>query len=71
MLAAVLLVGVVSIAEAQNPAVTHNTWTSGAPIPTPVAFAAAAVLKNEIYVVGGYPGSGYSGAVARTTGHHT
>ena len=35
------------------PAVTHNTWTSGAPLPTAVITAAAAVLKNEIYVVGG------------------
>jgi N-acetylneuraminic acid mutarotase len=35
------------------PAVTHNTWTSGAPLPTPVVSAAAAVLKSEIYLVGG------------------
>ncbi|HLW83857.1 MAG TPA: kelch repeat-containing protein [Candidatus Sulfotelmatobacter sp.] len=37
----------------QVPAVSHNTWTSGAPIPTPVVAAASAVLKAEIYVVGG------------------
>lgn len=35
------------------PAVTHNTWTSGAPIPTAVYFPATGVLKNEVYVVGG------------------
>lgn len=56
------------LAEAQSggaseeaPAVTHNTWTSGAAMPTPVAAGAAAVLKNEIYVVGG---SGATGNVA-------
>jgi len=41
-------------AAAQSPAVTHNTWSSGAAIPTPVyGPAGTAVLKNEIYVVGG------------------
>jgi N-acetylneuraminic acid mutarotase len=40
------------------PAVTHNTWTSGAPMPAPVAFAGAAVLKDEIYVIGGNLGPG-------------
>ena len=39
--------------QTQAPAVTHNTWTSGAAMPTAVSSAAAAVLKNEIYVVGG------------------
>ncbi|MGA9470949.1 MAG: kelch repeat-containing protein, partial [Terriglobales bacterium] len=39
--------------DAEAPAVTHNTWTSGAPIPTPVYYAAAGVVKNEIYIVGG------------------
>jgi len=33
--------------------VTHNTWTSGTPLPTPVLSAASAVLKNEIYLIGG------------------
>ena len=37
----------------QAPAVTHNTWTSGAVLPTAVQSAASAVLKNEIYLVGG------------------
>ena len=45
-------------AEDEAPAVTHNTWTSGAPMPTPLAFSTAAVLMNEIYVVGGNNGSG-------------
>jgi N-acetylneuraminic acid mutarotase len=40
-------------ADRQVPAVTHDTWTSGAALPTAVASAAAAVLKKEIYLVGG------------------
>jgi len=44
--------------EAQAPAVIHNTWTSGAPIPTAVApSGGTAVLKGEIYVVGGCVGN--------------
>jgi large repetitive protein len=39
--------------DEQAPAVTHNTWTSGAALPTAVWGASAAVVKNEIYVVGG------------------
>jgi N-acetylneuraminic acid mutarotase len=46
------------LAGAQSPAINHNTWTSGAPLPTPVAFSTSAVLKNEIYVVGGNDGTG-------------
>jgi uncharacterized repeat protein (TIGR03803 family) len=44
--------------------IVHNSWGQAKAIPTPVAFAAAAALKSEIYVIGGYPGSSYSGAVA-------
>jgi N-acetylneuraminic acid mutarotase len=62
---AITLVGASLPAAAQNdpvgrqvPAVTHNTWTSGAALPTPVASAAAAVLKNEIYMVGGATATG-------------
>ena len=57
MLASLLFVGTASLLKAQTPAVTHNTWTSGAPMPTPLAFSTAAVLKNEIYVVGGGNGT--------------
>jgi N-acetylneuraminic acid mutarotase len=39
--------------KAQNPAVTHNTWKSGAALPTPVASPAAGILANQIYVVAG------------------
>lgn len=43
----------------QVPAVTHNTWTSGAAIPTPVwAPAGTGVLTNNIYVVGGQTTAG-------------
>jgi N-acetylneuraminic acid mutarotase len=53
MLASLMFMGTASLVKAQSPEVTHNTWTSGAPLPTAVITAAAAVLKNEIYVVGG------------------
>ena len=58
LLVSLLFVGAASFAQEQAPAVTHNTWTSGTPLPTPVAFSTAAVLKNEIYVVGGGNGTG-------------
>jgi kelch-like protein 1/4/5 len=47
-----------AIGDKPVPDVTHNTWTSGTPLPTAVAFSTAAVLKNEIYVVGGNNGTG-------------
>lgn len=37
--------------------VNHNTWTSGAPMPTALVGAAAAVLQGKIYLVGGTTGS--------------
>ena len=59
MLVTLLSVGVASFAQEQAPAVNHNTWTSGAPIPTGVAPpGGTAVLKNEIYMVGGCAASG-------------
>ncbi|MGA7629558.1 MAG: kelch repeat-containing protein [Terriglobales bacterium] len=45
-------------AEKAVSAVTHNTWTSGTPLPTPVVFATSAVLENEIYVVDGSDSTG-------------
>jgi len=47
-----------SAASAQTREATGGTWTSGAAEPTPVVGGAAAVLKNEIYVVGGLSASG-------------
>jgi hypothetical protein len=46
------------LAAAQIPPVTHNTWTSGAPIPVGVFGPATAFLKGQIYLVGGYSGLG-------------
>ena len=40
-------------AGAEAPAVTHNTWTSGAAMPTAVKFSMTGLIKNQIYVVGG------------------
>lgn len=48
----VLLVGSVWTA-AQTETVSHNTWTSGAPIPTAVWFPATAVVKGDVYLFGG------------------
>jgi len=59
MLVMLLSVGVASFAQEQAPAVNHNTWTSGAAIPTALwAPGGVAVLKGEIYVVGGCTNSG-------------
>lgn len=55
LVAVVLLlsVGTASAAVAQKPAVSHNTWTSGAPMPRALLAPAAAVLGGRIFVVGG------------------
>jgi len=57
LLASSLFLGAASQMKAQNPEVTHNTWTSGASMPTALVAPTAAVLKNEIYVVGGNNGT--------------
>lgn len=44
--------------EAQAPAVNHNTWTTGASMPTPRMGAAAGAIGANIYVVGGTNSSG-------------
>lgn len=53
MLVSLALIGTASLMKAQDAEVTHNTWTSGAPLPTAVWGPSAAVVKKEIYVVGG------------------
>ena len=57
ILASLLLISTASLMNGQNPLVTHNSWTSGTTMPTALAFSTAAVLKNEIYVVGGNNGT--------------
>ncbi len=52
-----LLAGSALVAVAQTPAVAHNTWTSGASMPVALDGTAVAVLKNQIYVVGGDTGT--------------
>jgi hypothetical protein len=61
---ALTLVGVSLPAAAQSDSVrkpiqevTHNAWTSGAPMPTAVNWPAIGVVQGKIYVVSGYPGS--------------
>jgi N-acetylneuraminic acid mutarotase len=41
------------------PAVTHNTWKGGAPMPVAVQGAAAGLIGGKIYVVGGGSSAGY------------
>jgi N-acetylneuraminic acid mutarotase len=48
-----LLIAAVSLLTAQVPDVTHNTWTTGAPMLTPRVGAAFGVIKGKIYVVSG------------------
>jgi N-acetylneuraminic acid mutarotase len=43
--------------ETQVQPVTHNTWTTGAPMPVAVNWPATGVIKGKVYVVSGYPGS--------------
>jgi hypothetical protein len=45
-------------AEAEAPAVNHNTWTAGKPMPVPTTQSSAGVVKGEVYVVGGANSSG-------------
>jgi hypothetical protein len=49
----VLIMGTALMTAAQTPAVAHNTWTAGAPMPSALVSPAAAVLEGQIYVVGG------------------
>src|SRR5271167_3732626 len=44
------------------PAVTHNTWTSGAAMPTARMSAAAVVSGTDIHVIDGYNPGGFTGA---------
>src|SRR5919106_2373468 len=37
---------------------TESFWTDGAPMPTPRTEVTAAVLRNDIYVIGGFDESG-------------
>lgn len=48
-----LLAGAALVAVAQTPAVAHNTWTTGAPMPAAGDGMFVGVLKGEIYVVAG------------------
>ena len=36
-----------------SPAAVHNTWTTGAPMPTALQGPATGVIKGKVYVVGG------------------
>jgi len=55
-LAAVLPAAAQSNTKQPIPDVTHNTWTSGAPMPTALNWPTTGLIKGKIYVVGGYTG---------------
>jgi len=47
--------------------IVHNSWSAGKAMPTPVWYpAGVGVISGQIYVVGGYPTSGYSVPLADT-----
>lgn len=51
-------VGMASVAVAQTPAVTHNTWSSGVAMPVALRWPMTGVIKGQIYVVGGVTDTG-------------
>ena len=53
-----LSVGTAAIVVAQTPAVVHNAWTAGAPMPSAAWDTAVGKLKGQIYVVGGNDANG-------------
>ena len=53
MFVLLLLIGTASLLTAQIAEVTHNSWTSGAPMITPRVGAAFGVIKGQVYVVSG------------------
>ena len=48
------LVFIFPISVAQTTTTTESFWTAGAPMPTPRTEVTAAVLKEDIYVIGGF-----------------
>ncbi len=48
-----------NLVDKESPEVTHNTWTTGAAMPTARFGAFAAAIKGSIYVIGGGTNSGY------------
>src|SRR5215217_7323533 len=44
----------ISTAQRTSTATTESFWTAGAPMPTPRTEVTAAVLKDDIYVIGGF-----------------
>ena len=61
LLLSLLFVGTVSLVKAQTPEVTHNTWTTGASMPTARMTAAAIAVGTNIHVIDGYTPGGFTG----------
>ena len=54
MVVLLLSLGTASVAVAQNPAVAHDTWSSGAPMPYAASGGAAVTVGNQIVLLGGF-----------------
>jgi N-acetylneuraminic acid mutarotase len=57
----ILFVSLITMAQTittTTTATTESFWTAGAPMPTPRTEVTAAVLKDDIYVIGGFDESG-------------
>ncbi len=69
MVVAIIVVGILSAsaqtspARKQAPEINHNTWTTGAAMSKAVSSSTAAVLGNQIYVVGGNHAKGTGGGI--------
>ncbi len=61
LLVSLFFIGATSLVNAQNPEVTHNTWTTGVPLPTARMGAAAGAVGANIYVIDGYNNSAILG----------
>jgi hypothetical protein len=61
VLSLLIIVFVFPITMAQttvSTATTESFWTAGAPMPTPRTEVTAAILRNDVYVIGGFDESG-------------
>jgi len=61
ILIAFVVAGSTLLASAQAPVINHNTWTSGAPLPTARMGAAAGAIGADIYVIDGWNNSSILG----------
>jgi hypothetical protein len=58
LLIIIVFVFPISMVQRTTTATTESFWTSGAPMPTPRTEVTAAVLDDDIYVIGAFNGFG-------------